>query len=149
MRSWKTRLVVAGLAALTAWPAVHLALCFRYDVSPWKLAGWGMYATPRPRTIGMEVYGRTAGDATFAQLGAPSAALQAEGAVFLERWRWLGRLASPDRLATLVFAAHPAWDELRIEVYRSHLDPRTGMVGLKRDDRHYRRPDEPGAGVRG
>ena len=135
----KTRVVVAGLAALTAWPFVHIALCARWDVSPWKLAGWGMYATPRPRTIGMEVHGGAAAGAPFEQLTAPTPALQAEGAVFLERWRWLGRLAAPDRFAALVLAAHPAWNELRLELYRSHLDPDTGMVGLRRDDRYYRR----------
>jgi hypothetical protein len=137
--AWKTRLVVVGMTALTAWPFVHLALCARWDVSPWKLAGWGMYATPRPRTIGMEVHGRGDPGAPFEQLTAPTAALQAEGAAFLERWRWLGHLATADRFATLVLAAHPEWNELRLELYRSHLDPATGMVGLRRDDRSYRR----------
>jgi hypothetical protein len=137
----KTRLVVAGLALLTLWPVVHVGLCARYDVSPWKLAGWGMYATPRPRTIGMEVHGRTAGDAAFVQLNGPSPALQAEGAAFLERWRWLGRLARLDGFAAAVFTERPTWNELRIEVYRSHLDAATGMVGLRREDRYYRRTD--------
>lgn len=134
----KTRLVVVGLTVLTLWPLVHVALCVRYDVSPWKLAGWGMYATPRPRTIGMEVHGRAPGETTFTQLGGPSPALQAEGASFLERWRWLGRLAPLDGFAAAVFAERPTWTELRIELYRSHLDAATGMVGLRRDDRHYR-----------
>jgi hypothetical protein len=146
MRRLRTTLVVAGLGALTLWPAVHLALCLRYDVSPWKLAGWGMYATPRPRTIGMEVYGRGAGDPTYRQLTAPSPLLRSEAAEFLERWRWLGRLAAPKRFVAALFAAEPAWDELRLELYRSHLDPATGMVGLRRDDRHYRRADGPRAG---
>src|SRR5262249_39698209 len=43
----KTKMVVAGLAALTLWPLMQLAICARWDASPWKLAGWGMYATPR------------------------------------------------------------------------------------------------------
>ena len=135
----KTGLVVVGLGVLTLWPLVHMVLCARYDVSPWKLAGWGMYATPRPRTIGMEVHGRAPGDAIFTQLSGPSPALLAAGATFLERWRWLGRLARLDDFAAAVFAEHPAWTELRIEVYRSHLDAGTGMVGLRRDDRYYRR----------
>jgi hypothetical protein len=135
----KTRLLVAGVGLVTLWPLVHLGLCARYDVSPWKLAGWGMYATPRPRTLGMEVHGRPGDAAPFAQLTAPAPALQRAGADFLERWRGLGRLARRDGVAAAVFAAQPAWTELRIEVYRSHLDAGTGMVGLRRDDRHYRR----------
>lgn len=132
----KTRIVVAGLAALTVWPLAHVAICARWDASPWKMAGWGMYATPRPRTIGMEVYGQAA-DGGFQQLTAPSPALRAEAGAFLERWRWLGGLAHPDAFAREVLTAQPAWTRLRIELYQSHLDPGTGMVGLRRDDRHY------------
>lgn len=139
MPRWKRRAVVAGLVLLTVWPAAHLFLCRIYDVSPWKLAGWGMYATPRPRTIGMEVYGRGASGSTYEQLTAPTPTLQIEGTAFLERWRWLGRLAEPDRFAAAVLAARPDWNALRIEAYRSHLDPRTSMVVLLRDDRYYRR----------
>jgi hypothetical protein len=121
---------------------VHVWLCQRYDVSPWKLAGWGMYSAPRPRTLGMEVWGRDAATGSDEQLRLPTPALTAEGAAFLERWRWLGRLARPDRFATAVLAARPGWSHLRIEAYRSHLDPRTGMVDLRRDDRYYERaPD--------
>ena len=109
-------------------------------MSPWKLAGWGMYATPRPR---IARHGGLRPDVRrrrrFEQLTAPSPALQSEGAAFLERWRWLGRLARLDGFAAAVFAEHPAWTELRIELYRSHLDAGTGMVGLRRDDRYYRR----------
>jgi hypothetical protein len=139
MARWKRALVGGLLVALTAWPAVHVWLCRRYDVSPWKLAGWGMYSTPRPRTLGMEVWGAATGAGPYEQLRVPTPALQAEGAAFLERWRWLGRLARPDRFADAVLAAHPGWNRLRVEVYRSHLDPRTGMVALRRDDRHYER----------
>jgi len=140
----KTRIVVAGLAALTVWPLAHVAICARWDASPWKMAGWGMYATPRPRSIGMEVFGRT-GDGTFEHLTAPSPALRADAAAFLERWRWLGGLAHPDAFARHVLAASPAWTRLRIELYHSHLDPGTGMVGLRRDDRYYERA--PGGAI--
>jgi hypothetical protein len=140
----KARVVVAGLAVLTAWPLVHVAICAYFDASPWKMAGWGMYATPRPRTIGMEVYGRI-GDGAFEQLTAPSPALRVEAAAFLERWRWLGGLAHPDTFSRQVFTAWPAWTRLRIELYQSHLDPETGMAGLRRDDRYYERA--PGGAV--
>jgi len=44
-----------------------------------------------------------------------------------------------------VFTAWPAWTRLRIELYQSHLDPETGMAGLRRDDRYYERA--PGGAV--
>ena len=141
----KSRIVVAGLAALTIWPLAHVVICARWDASPWKLAGWGMYATPRPRTIGMEVYGRGGGSGVFEQLTAPTPALRDEAATFLERWRWLGGLAEPDAFARLVLETRPDWSRLRIELYRSHLDAATGMVMLRRDDRYYERAAGGGA----
>ena len=30
------------------WPIGHAALVARYDVDPWKLAGWAMYTRPTP-----------------------------------------------------------------------------------------------------
>ena len=140
----KTKIVVAGLTALTIWPLAHVAICARWDASPWKLAGWGMYATPRPRTIGMEVYGRGTGGDAFEQLTAPTPPLRAEATAFLERWRWLGGLAHPDAFARLIFEARPDWNRLRIELYRSHLDAATGMVSLRRDDRYYERTSAGG-----
>mgnify|MGYP001616078877 CR=1 FL=1 len=68
----KTTVVAGALAALTLWPLVHLWLVARYDVSPWKLAGWGMYSAPRSRSLGMEVFGRPAGDGPLEHLSQPS-----------------------------------------------------------------------------
>ncbi|WP_420130157.1 hypothetical protein [Longimicrobium sp.] len=39
--------VVVGLCLV--WPPVHAALARHLRVSPWKLAGWGMYSTHKPR----------------------------------------------------------------------------------------------------
>ena len=42
----KRRLVIAFLIGFALWPAVHRGLVAAYDVNPWKLAGWAMYARP-------------------------------------------------------------------------------------------------------
>ena len=42
----KTRLFGIALLVLGLWPAVQIGLVARYDVSPWQLAAWGMYASP-------------------------------------------------------------------------------------------------------
>jgi len=60
MAAWKSRIVHLGLALVAVWPLVHMTLVRRFDVSPWKLAGWGMYATPRFDLLGMEIYGHVA-----------------------------------------------------------------------------------------
>lgn len=122
--------VYLGLLALTVWPAVQMALVARYDLSPWKLAGWGMYAEPRFSLLGMEVYGRATPDAALEQLTAPTPALAAEATQFLERHRWLRRLARPDGLAAAVFAHQPQWRELQIVVFRPVLNRDTGMIEM-------------------
>jgi len=125
-------MVVSGvLAVFTVWPFVHMYLVSTYDLSPWKLAGWGMYAAPRPNYRGMEIFGRPTGAPEMEKLGAPSPALSAEAGRFLERFRWLRQLAKPDDLVEAVRAEHPHWDEVRVVVFRSHVEPDTGMVVLK------------------
>jgi hypothetical protein len=131
----KTRVVHAALVLLTVWPAVHLGLVARYDLSPWKLAGWGMYSAPRFGLIGMEVYGQRAGRADWEQLTAPSAALRTAAAEFLERHRWLRGLASAREVIGLVRGEHPEWEHVRLVVAYPVLDRTTGMVVLTRDER--------------
>ena len=40
----------ALLALLLIWPPVHMLLAHQLQFSPWRFGGWGMYATPDPRT---------------------------------------------------------------------------------------------------
>jgi len=120
--------VYAALAVLTLWPPVHMMLVKHYQMSPWKLAGWGMYAEPRFGTLGMEVYTRDDGSDRFEQLVAPAPALRADATRFLERRRWLRGLASPDRFARRIFTLHPSVAELRVEIFRPVLERTGGMV---------------------
>ena len=39
-----TRPAADTLVLTTAWPLAQIALVYTHDISPWKLAGWGMYA---------------------------------------------------------------------------------------------------------
>jgi hypothetical protein len=129
----KSRIVTTLLAALTVWPLVQLALVARYEVSPWKLAGWGMYSTPRFDRVGMEVYGRRAGGAEE-QLTTPSAAVATAATAFLESYRWLRALAPRDAFADAILADHPQWDAVRLVVFRPDLDADTGMVVMLRSE---------------
>lgn len=132
MRARVRRWFVNGLlVVLTLWPIVHIALVFAYDMSPWKLAGWGMYSAPRMDSYGMEIYGGPAGASTLEQVTAPSEALRVEANAFLESFRWLRRLASPDGLARAVWGDQPRWDQVRIVVHENQVDRATGMIFSK------------------
>ena len=43
-------LLLAIAVWLLVWPAAHAIVTRALDVSPWRLGGWAMYATPAPRT---------------------------------------------------------------------------------------------------
>lgn len=130
----KTRIVHAALLALALWPLVHLALVARYDLSPWKLGGWGMYTTPRFGLLGMELYGSADG-AAWQQMTAPSAEVRLAANAFLEQHRWLRRLAPTGALADAVRVQHPEWTSLRVAVSYPVLERASGHVRLTTDER--------------
>lgn len=133
----KTTVVHGMLLLLTLWPFVHIGLVWRYDLSPWKLAGWGMYTTPRFGLIGMDVSGHAPARERWEPLAAPSPALQQTATAFLEQHRWLRRLARATALVDAVAREHPDWDAVRIAVSYPAIDLATGMVVMRRDEREY------------
>jgi len=132
MAAWKSRIVHLGLALVAVWPLVHMTLVRRFDVSPWKLAGWGMYATPRFDLLGMEIYGHVAATGDAEQLTTPSGPERDAGATYLERYRWLRALADDRDLTDVVLMAHPAWDRVTIVVFRPELDRDSGHITMQR-----------------
>ncbi|MCC6766888.1 MAG: hypothetical protein IT293_19705 [Deltaproteobacteria bacterium] len=127
----KAAILGAALVALTLWPLAHIGLVRRYDVNPWKLAGWGMYSAPRSRSLGMEVFGRPRGGGPLAHMAEPPPTVRDEASRYLERHRWLRRLARPAALAAAVAAAEPGWDEITIAVFEPELDRTSGMIVLR------------------
>jgi hypothetical protein len=124
----KRRVLYAGLLLFTLWPLVHIYLVTHFDMSAWKLAGWGMYATPRPSSSGIAVFGRRMGSQHFEELRSAPAAWQAQASQFLDRQRWLGQLIHPNDLARSFKEQRPEFTDLRIIVYTPALDRHTGMI---------------------
>jgi hypothetical protein len=135
--SRKVAIVHAGLLLLTLWPLAQIGLSLRWDVSPWKLAGFGMYATPRFSLVGMEVYGRRDASAPWEQLVRPSPALQRTAGAFLESHRWLRRLTPEGELVAAVRAEHPEWRDVRVVVSYPVLDRASARVRMKQDERVF------------
>ncbi len=127
----KRRVLYAGLLVFTLWPLVHMYLVTHFEMSAWKLAGWGMYATPRPSSSGLAVMGRRAGSQDFEELRSVPPTWQAQGSQFLDRQRWLGRLIRPNALAHAFAAQNPQFIDLRIIVYTPSLDRQSGMIVVK------------------
>lgn len=124
----KRRVLHVGLVLFTLWPLVHIYLVMHFGLSAWKLAGWGMYATPRPSFSGIAVMGRRPGSNRFEDVRSVPPNWQAEASHFLDRQRWLGRLIRPNQLARSFKEQMPEFADLRIIVYTPTLDRHTGMI---------------------
>jgi hypothetical protein len=133
----KRRVLYAGLLLFTLWPLAHMYLATHFQVSPWKLAGWGMYATPRPSFVQMAVFGRRPDRREFEGLTSIPAPCQEQARLFLSGERWLGQLIRPDELARSLRKQMPAFADLRIITGVPTLDRETGMIIVKQVEYEY------------
>lgn len=133
----KRRVLYAGLLLFTLWPLAHMYLVTHFEVSAWKLAGWGMYATPRPSFVQMAVFGRRPDRREFEGLTSIPAPCQEQASQFLSRERWLGRLIRPDGVARSFREQTPQFADLRIIMNVPALDRETGMIIVKQITYEY------------
>ena len=138
----KRRAVGIFLIAFAVWPLVHFSLTQRYDVSPWKLFGWGMYCVPGAmktvRIMALTDRGmRTLNFQTYTP----------EERKWVDRFRMnrqaLGLLASPERLAQGMLELRPEYDGVVIAVLTLSLNRETAHLNVGheysthwRDQRH-------------
>lgn len=137
----KRRLVHAALAAFTLWPALQIALVKTQGLSAWKLAGWGMYATPQ-RQPGLVARGITR-EGQLVPLARPHPAALREELARFQRWRSaLGRLFAPERLARAILASQPELARVELEVVELELDARSGKLEALRTPYSYPRASD-------
>jgi hypothetical protein len=135
----KRIVVYAFLVAFTLWPLVHIGLVKRYDVNPWKLAGWGMYSAPQ-LPAWLQLFALTSDSVGIYELQTVQPALQPAVDEFLRR-RWgLRQLVEPDDLARAMLDYYPGIDGVRIVVVQPFLDRHTGMIEERTFTYGYRRP---------
>ncbi|MBL8954632.1 MAG: hypothetical protein JNK82_27895 [Myxococcaceae bacterium] len=113
----------ALLVFVTLWPCVTLWLQARFDVDPWKLMSFGMYAAPSRRPSDVELVLSVERDGAWVQVPEPVG----EGTAFRKWRRTLGRLASHEALGR-VLLTQTAAKQARIEVRELRLDRETGRV---------------------
>lgn len=133
----RKQVLAAVLIVFTLWPLVQLALVQRFKISPWKLAGWGMYSTPRISPgIGILVQ---RGDEKPAPMAAVPHHVRAACEHFSSRRLWLRHLAPPDAIGKMVLASDPGYRRATIFLFEPVLDTRTGMVRSEESQYHYTR----------
>lgn len=134
----KRRLALALLAALALWPLLHRGLVARYDLNPWKLAGFAMYTTPTPPVLVVVLHDAGGRLAPLDERGLPEATRRALDRFRSERHA-LGRLRRPDDLARALFRARPDLPALVVLVQRMRLDPATARMTSTRERFVYTR----------
>lgn len=139
----KQRWVHAFLVGLALWPLVHIVLVLRYDVNPWKLAGWGMYSAPQ-LAHRLEILGHAPGGGAL-RLPALPEDLVAVVANYNRLRRGLGRLVEPDEVARAVFGYEGGPEAITIRITKPVLNRKTGMIEERIEDYEYRRAG-PGGG---
>lgn len=131
----KRRIVIAFLLLFAVWPAVHRSLVAGWDVNPWKLAGWAMYARPHfPPELRLYVL-RGGGERPIARLTPWEQTLADE---LVERRYTLGELASSDDLARALLE-RTRGEGVAIELRTRFLDPDTAHIGERVERRELRR----------
>ena len=127
MSGRKRSAVHAGLILFALWPAVHIGLVRVWEVNPWKLAGWGMYAAPQiPAELRVSCF--TPDAVGVYPLRSLPAELEVLEHAFLRSRLGLGQLVQPTALARALLAHYPAIDGVSIEVVQPVLNPHSGFV---------------------
>lgn len=133
----KQQVLTAGLIGFTLWPLAQMELVHRFGISPWKLAGWGMYATPRI-SPGLAILVQE-GD----QPPAPMPTVPPEVRVACQRLQrkrlWLRDLAPPDEVGRLVLASKREYRRVTVILLQPVLDTTSGMVRTEEKAYDYNR----------
>ena len=127
MSRFKRSVVHTALILFAVWPAVQIGLVKRYDVNPWKLAGWGMYSAPQI-PCDVRVFGLTPDTVGIYELKTIQPELQPALEEFLRWRRGLRNLAEPDDLARAVLDYYSAIDGVSILVVQPVLNRHTGKI---------------------
>lgn len=122
----KKRLLAVGLVLFAIWPLVQHVLVMRYDVNPWKLAGWAMYCLPTPKP---RLWIHTLGpQATEISWETESPELRDAVGRFGQRlWVFGGLAGTPARVAEMVLADRPEVAGIEVTATRLVFEPTTAV----------------------
>jgi hypothetical protein len=127
------RAMLALLVGAAIWPLIHHVLVLRYDVDPWELFGWSMYAVPAARvSVAIDL---ERGDEV--EPLRPLGDLFARVRAFARRRSALGVLASSEGLARELLAADAQLDAVVVTTRWLVLDPQTTVWRLRERSERY------------
>jgi hypothetical protein len=141
--------MLLGLLLFVAiWPLLHRGLVAEFQLNPWKLGGFAMYATATP-PLRVTVFRNTSdGVAPLDERRLP-AAIREELMRFRIRRHALGRLHSADDVGRSILAALPEIDWIVVSIQRMTIDPETARMRSSRNRYRYSKDSEQSQPDRG
>jgi hypothetical protein len=135
----KKRVTLGLLLFIAAWPLVHRVLVMRFEVNPWKLGGFAMYASVVP-PLRVTVFHDTAqGVVPLDERRLPAPVRQRLRRFRIERHA-LGQFRSADDTGRSILSALPELEWVVISVQRLTLDPETARMRASRKRYRYQQP---------
>ncbi len=134
----KRNALVALLAFVAGWPLAHRGLVARYEVDPWKLGAFAMYATPNLPVLVAAVGTSLAGTSVIDEAALPIWIRRDLDRFRVERAA-LGTLRDPEDVGRMLLAARPDLTSVAILIQRSALDPETATIRVATPRFVYRR----------
>lgn len=135
----RVRFVAALLVVVALWPPLHRVAVAAWELNPWKLGGFAMYAT---HTTSLAVLLEPAAGVwrplDEAALAPPVRQALAE---FRRQRDALGLLRTPRDVARVVFENEPGREHMLVTVQRLHLEPSTGRIGSRKAQYFYERSE--------
>ena len=132
----KVRLLAIGFLVVSVWPLAQVALVQTFGGNPWKLFGWGMYATPQPVTS-VQLFKIREGELIWFDTAGFPAELQREIRDYEIARRDLGQLLSPARLAARMMDTLPHLEEIIIRVNTKRLDRASARIATESKTYRY------------
>lgn len=132
----KKRLVRIGFIAFAIWPPIQMALCTGFDVSPWKLFAWGMYAVPQVEPSARVLELQDGRPIAFDMDRLPPA-LKIELRRFELHRLALGKLKPPDDIAREVLEEFPELEGVAILVSDKKLNRSSAIVEMQTETYAY------------
>ena len=126
---WQKPWVTCFLVGVASWPILQIGLASRYGMSPWKLGAWGMYTVPDVRSA-TRIFAPRLGLLALKDM---TPRVREAVIAYHQRWRILGRLASPRQALLFILDDFPKLNHLKLVSERLRLDPRSSRIVRGRD----------------
>ena len=136
MKARTLKLVFSHLLIIfLCWPLVHFYLVKEYDINPWKLFGFAMYATHHQS--GVTIVDITQDNGRQVLPSSLPDKVQKQLYAYIDKRTFWGKFVVPDELGKSILISNENYKQIMIRVFTLRLEGKTGMIKSRAMDYHY------------